>query len=113
LHALGVAPEALAHTPWPPALCDRLRTRHRELRGALISSCDVLHAPSHRLALRGLLVWAAVMHRHSLRAELALPHSWRRSRWHGIGDSLGAWRAARRALRAPSINLQAKSTEPP
>jgi phytoene/squalene synthetase len=113
LSALGVLPTALAQPPWPPALCDRLRTRHRDLRRALASSCAVLHAPGHRAALRGLLVWAAVMQQHSRRAEGALPCSWQRSRWNGIGDSLGAWRAARRALNGPATEIQTHSAEHP
>jgi phytoene/squalene synthetase len=113
LSALGVAPEALARTPWPPALCERLRARHQDLRRELTSSCAMLHAPGHRAALRGLLVWAAIMQQHSRRAERALPRSWQRSRWNGIGDSLGAWRAARRALNAPSNKTQAHCAEHP
>jgi phytoene synthase len=102
LHALGVAPEVLAQTPWPAALCERLRARHQELRGTLGASCALLQAPNDRAALRGLLVWAAVMQLHSRRAERALPLSWQHNRWNGIGDSLGAWRAGRRALTAPA-----------
>ncbi len=37
------------------------------------SSCAALQAPGQRAALRGLLVWAAVMQQHSRRAERALP----------------------------------------
>jgi phytoene/squalene synthetase len=111
LSAVGVAPEALARTAWPAALCDRLRARHRDLRAALTSSCAVLHAPGQRAALRGLLVWAAVMQQHSRRAERALPRSWERSRWNGIGDSVGAWRAARRALNFLPHKTQAHSAE--
>jgi phytoene/squalene synthetase len=113
LSALNVAPEALAQTPWPPPLCARLRTRHQELRAALRAGCATLHAPTHRVALRGLLVWAAVMQLHSRRAERALPHAWERSRWNGIGDSLGAWRAARGAPNAPANQSQAQSAEHP
>jgi phytoene synthase len=98
LTALGVMPTALSHTPWPAALCERLRARHRELRAALHQSCARLQLPAQRAALRGLLVWAALMLQHSRRAEQALPRSWRRSRWDGIGDALRAWRAARSAL---------------
>ncbi|HEY6454790.1 MAG TPA: hypothetical protein VIY90_05840, partial [Steroidobacteraceae bacterium] len=104
-------PEALARPPWPAALCERLRARHQELRRALTGSCDALQAPGQRAALRGLLVWAAVMQQHSRRAERALPRSWERSRWNGIGDSLGAWRAARRALNVPTHKTQAHSAE--
>ncbi len=98
LTTLGVVPTALGHTPWPAALCERLRARHRELRATLQQSCAMLKLPGQRAALRGLLVWAALLLQHSRRAERALPRSWRRSRWDGIGDALRAWRAARRAL---------------
>jgi phytoene synthase len=100
LSALGVSPTALAQPPWPAALCAQLRTRHQLLRATLDARCAELQVPGHRAVLRGLLVWAAVMQQHSRRAERALPRSWQRSRWNGVGDSLGAWRAARRALRA-------------
>ena len=98
LTALGVMPTTLGHTPWPAALCERLRARHQELRLALQTSCALLQAPMQRAALRGLLVWAALMQQHSRRAEAALPRTWRRSRWDGVADALRAWRAARRAL---------------
>lgn len=98
LSALGVEPDVLARTPWPAPLCDRLRERHRQLRAALAASCALLRSTAERAPLRGLLVWAQLMHRHSRHAERALPHSWQRSRWNGLGDALGAWRTARRAL---------------
>ena len=98
LAALGVPPDHLARTPWPNALCERLGARHQELRGALQTSCALLQSPAQRTALRGLLVWAALMQQHSRRAETALPGSWQRSRREGIGDALRAWRAAREAL---------------
>jgi phytoene synthase len=98
LTALNVAPDTLASTPWPSALCERLRARHQQLRAALQTSCELLQLPGQRAALRGLLVWAALMHQHSRRAEHALPQSWQRSRWDGISDALRAWRAARRAM---------------
>ena len=98
LTALGVMPDALGHSPWPAALCERLRVRHQELRLALQTSCALLQTPAQRLALRGLLVWAALLLQHSRRAEAALPRSWQRSRWDGISDALRAWRAARRAM---------------
>ena len=98
LTALGVAPDALAQSPWPAALSQRLRERHRQLRGALTASCAQLRAGDQRVELRGLLVWAALMQQHSRRAEHALPRDWRRGRWDGVGDALRAWRAARRAM---------------
>jgi 15-cis-phytoene synthase len=98
LTALGVAPEALARTPWPEALSGRLRERHRQLRSAVTASCALLESPAQRGALRGLLVWAALLLQHSRRAERALPRSWRRSRWDGLSDALRAWRTARSAV---------------
>jgi 15-cis-phytoene synthase len=97
LATLDVTPDALAQTPWPKALSERLRERHRQLRGQLAAGCAQPSAPAQRAALRGLLVWAALMQQHSRRAEAALPQTWRRSRWDGISDALRAWRAARRA----------------
>jgi 15-cis-phytoene synthase len=61
LTALGVPPTALAQPPWPAALCARLRERHRQLRLAVTESCALLRSPAERAALRGLLVWAALM----------------------------------------------------
>ena len=96
LTALNVAPEALAQPPWPEALSRRLGERHRQLRAAVNASCALLQSPAQRAALRGLLVWAALLLQHSRRAEQALPSTWQRSRWDGLGDALRAWRAARR-----------------
>ena len=96
----AVPPEALASTPWPAGLCEHLRLRHRALRAALDASGELLTAPAHRTALRGLLVWIALAQRHSQRAESALPHAWQRSRRDGIGDAVLAWRAARRAMKS-------------
>ena len=112
LAALGVEPEALAHPPWPDALCARLRERHGELQAALARGCEVLRAPAHRVALRGLLVWAALLRRHSRRAQAALPAVWQRSRWDGIGDALRAWRAARRAMHPGTPTQTFKPAEP-
>jgi phytoene synthase len=98
LTALGVSPEALAQTPWPAALSERLRERHRQLRGAVTASCAVLDTPALRAAQRGLLVWATLLQQHSVRAERALPGTWRRSRWDGLGDALRAWRMARQSI---------------
>jgi phytoene/squalene synthetase len=102
LTALGVAPAALAQTPWPAALCARLRERHRELRLALTAGCALLQPAMHRSGLRGLLVWAQLLQRHSRRAAAALPQSWRRTRWDGVRDALQAWRAARYAIKESS-----------
>jgi len=112
LAALGVAPDALARPPWPPALCERLRERHHELRGALAAGCALLRSPPQRAALRGVLVWAALMQHHSQRAAAALPTLWRRSRWDGVGDAFRAWRVARRAMNPKSSNPNLNTAEP-
>jgi 15-cis-phytoene synthase len=98
LTALGVSPEALAQTPWPAPLSERLRERHRQLRAAVMASCALLDSPAQRAAQRGLLVWATLLQQHSRRAERALPGAWQRSRWDGVGDALRAWRMARRSI---------------
>lgn len=99
LATLGVAPETLAETPWPDALSARLRERHRQLRASLLTSCALLRTPAQRTPLRGLLVWAQLIQRHSRRAERALPGTWQRNRWNGIGDALSAWHTARGAVQ--------------
>ena len=109
--ALGVAPDALAQPPWPAALCAHLRERHRKLRLALSESCALVQQPTHRAGLRGLLVWAELMQRHSRRAEVSLPQSWRRTRWDGVRDALRAWRAARRAMQRGSAHPSLTSSE--
>jgi phytoene synthase len=113
LATLGVEPEALARPPWPAALCERLRQRHRELRDALAAGCTLLRAPAQRATLRGLLVWAALAHRHSQRTEAALPAAWRRTRRDGLGDAYRAWRAARRAMSPGIPNPTLNKPEPP
>ena len=111
LAALEVAPDDLAQTPWPRALSERLRERHRQLRGQLAASCAQPSLPAQRAALRGLLVWANLVQQHSRRAEAALPGTWRRSRWDGISDALRAWRTARGALRRRASSQYLKSAE--
>lgn len=105
LAAISVEPAAVAQPPWPAALCEQLRQRHRELRHALAAACALLHSPAQRATLRGLLVWAAQLHQHSRRAEAALPLPWPRSRWDGLSDALRAWRVARRAMHPAMPNL--------
>jgi 15-cis-phytoene synthase len=112
LAAIGVEPAALAQPPWPAALCERLRQRHREVRDALASGCALLRSPAQRAALRGLLVWAALLHQHSRRAEAALPTVWRRGRWDGLSDAWRAWRTARRAMRLGNTEPDLKKPEP-
>ncbi len=98
LEQAGVEPSALARPPWPPGLCALLRSRQRLLREALAAGVAAL-PPEAQPPQRGLLVWAAVAHRHSLHAERALPHPWRASGANRLADAWLAWRAARRADR--------------
>jgi 15-cis-phytoene synthase len=107
LAAMDVTPDALAQTPWPKVLSERVRERHRQLRGQLAASCAQPPLPE----LRGLVVWAKLMQQHSRRAEKALPRTWRRSRWDGISDALRAWRTARRAMRGSAASHHLKSAE--
>jgi 15-cis-phytoene synthase len=113
LAALGVAPEALAQPPWPPALCARLRERHHELQIALTAGCAMLRSPAHRAALRGVLVWAALIQQHSRRAQAALPAVGRRTRWDGLSDAFRAWRAARQAMNPTMPHATLNTPEPP
>jgi 15-cis-phytoene synthase len=98
LEQAGVEPSALGRPPWPAALCALLGSRHRQLREALAASVATL-SPAAQPPLRGLIVWAAVAHRQSLRAERALPHAWQASGANRLADAYLAWRTARRADR--------------
>ncbi len=98
LEQAHVEPSTLAHPPWPAPLCALLRSRQRASRAALAASVAEL-PPALQPSLRGLLVWAAVAHRESLRAERALPHSWQADRASRLADAWIGWRAARHAER--------------
>jgi phytoene/squalene synthetase len=96
LESAKVDPSVLAKPPWPAALADLLRTRHRSLRNEItraLGNVDRMQQP----ALRGLLVWAALTWRSSQRAERALPDQLRPGRFDAITDAWFAWRIARRA----------------
>ncbi len=93
-----VEPSALAHPPWPEPLCALLRSRQRASRAALAASVAELPA-ALQPSLRGLLVWAALAYRESLRAERALPHPWQADRASRLAYAWIAWRAARHADR--------------
>jgi len=96
LQQAAVAPEALATPPWPPGLVDLLRARHQALRQQLAATLDGLSAGAQR-GSRGLLVWAALAWRASLRAERALPHPPATSIASTAAANWRAWRAARAA----------------
>jgi 15-cis-phytoene synthase len=95
LAAAQLAPESLAHPPWPPALADLLRRRHGELRAALGAALEALQ-PAVRPALRGLIVWATLACTASARAEARLPRESGPREHHAPLDGWRAWRAARR-----------------
>jgi len=88
-------PESLAQPPWPRALEELLRHRHRELRASLGASLDAL-PPAARRALRGLIVWANLACAASARAEKRLPQESRARDHHTPLDGWRAWRVARR-----------------
>jgi len=100
LKRAGVRPESLAQPPWPRALADLLRARHRELRSALGAALEAV-APPLRKPLRGLIVWSALACTASVRAEKRLPQARGPRAQHAPLDGWRAWRAARRVDRSP------------
>lgn len=96
LQRAAVAPEAIATPPWPPAIANILRGRHRELRRRLAAEVASL-APKVQQSSRGLLVWAALAWQASLRAERALPHAPAPSIASAAAANWRAWRTARAA----------------
>ena len=91
-----VPAESLARPPWPEALAELLRERHRQLRAALAAAVAVL-TPAEQSTLGGLVVWALLAGRHSRRAERALPGTLAPGEYHAPLDGWRAWRAARGA----------------
>ncbi len=98
LEQAQIEPSVLAHPPWPEPLCALLRSRQRASRAALAASVAELPA-ALQPSLRGLLVWAALAYRESLRAERALPHLWQADGASRLADAWIGWRAARHADR--------------
>ncbi|HEX8758078.1 MAG TPA: squalene/phytoene synthase family protein [Steroidobacteraceae bacterium] len=96
LERAAVAPQALASPPWPRELAELIRRRHRALRSQLEAAVTGL-SPQTQQSTRGLLVWAALAWRESLRAERALPRSRTASIASAAAASWRAWRAARAA----------------
>lgn len=95
LERAQVSPESLGQPPWPEGLAALLRERHRELRGGLAAGVASL-APTARAPLRGVIVWAAIVCGHSVRAERRLPEASRAQNGQTPLDGWRAWRAARR-----------------
>ena len=96
LDRAGVEPNALAKLPWPAPLATLLKERHQALRATLATRVAAL-APQDQMAARGLLVWAALAWRLSMRAQRALPNVILPRRYDSLADGWQAWRAARRA----------------
>jgi phytoene synthase len=95
LEGIGVDPGALAKPPWPTPLADLLRGRHEGLRTSIASRVATIDS-GRRVAARGVLVWAALACKISMRCQRQLPHSLRERRVDGIADAWSAWRVARR-----------------
>jgi phytoene synthase len=95
LERVHLSPGSLAQPPWPPALAELLRHRHRALRASLGAALDAL-PPVARPALRGLIVWATLACAASERAEKRLPQASTARDHHTPLDGWRAWRVARR-----------------
>jgi 15-cis-phytoene synthase len=96
LDRTGIEPNALSKLPWPAPLATLLKERHEALR-ATLATCVAALAPEDQMAARGLLVWAALTWRLSMRAQRALPSVILPRRYDALVDGWQAWRAARRA----------------
>lgn len=98
LQLAGVEPGNLAHPPWAPALGKLLSERHVTLRSALARAIGQI-AAAEQPTLRGLLVWARLVARESVRAQQALPGIPRPRRLEVLANTWRAWYTARRATR--------------
>ena len=98
LGRLQVPPESLAQPPWPAPLAALVGARHEQSRAAVAAAVDAL-GPEARAALRGLVVWAAVVCSASERAQARLPRASGPRGHHAPLDGWRAWRAARAAQR--------------
>jgi len=96
LESANVNINALSKPPWPDAVAQLLRARHKSLRNDIARILDNVDR-EEQPALRGLLVWAALTWRSSHRAECALPNRLQPGRFDAISDAWFAWRIARRA----------------
>lgn len=96
LLAVGAAPEALAAARLAAPLAALLRERHESARGTLAAGVAALGA-HEQAALRGPLVWAALLSAASRRRVALLPRSDPSGEDRSALDALRAWRAARRA----------------
>jgi phytoene synthase len=96
LERAGVDPKDVSRPPWPAALAALLRERHVALRSVIANGVAAVGSEAQTSA-RGLMVWAALAWRISLRAEAALPGMIATRRYQAFVDGWQAWRAARRA----------------
>jgi phytoene/squalene synthetase len=96
LERVGVDVKSLANPPWPAPLVVLVRDRHEALR-ATIGECLGALGREQQAEFRGLLVWAALAWKQSVRAQRALPTIISPRRYHALADGWLAWRAARRA----------------
>jgi len=96
LESVKADPGVLAKPPWPPAVVELLRARHKSLRGEIAHALGEVDR-AQQPGLRGLLVWAALAGRSSQRTERALPDRLRIGRFDAVADAWFAWRIARRA----------------
>lgn len=96
LERAGVDVKSLATPPWPAPLVALLRERHEALR-ATVGECVGALGREQQAEFRGLLVWAALARKQSVRAQRALPNTISPRRYHAFADGWLAWSAARRA----------------
>jgi phytoene/squalene synthetase len=96
LERASVDVHSIAKPPWPAALGTLLSQRHEGLRATIRDSVTAL-GREEQPRVRGLLVWAALAWRQSVRAQRALPNVIQPGRYHALADGWQAWRAARRA----------------
>lgn len=98
LERANAEPDALAKHPWPDEVTALVRSRHDSARAQLARAIRAVEG-GQRAALRGILVWAALVEKSLDRTQRALPDRRRPHRLDGMADSWLAWRTARNASR--------------
>jgi 15-cis-phytoene synthase len=96
LRSVEAEPSTLAKPPWPAAVTNLLRARHKALRDEIARTLGNVDREQQPM-LRGLLVWAALVSRSSRRVERALPERFDPGRFGAISDAFFSWRIARSA----------------
>jgi phytoene/squalene synthetase len=97
LERAGADFTVVSKPPWPAELAGLLNGRHEALRGTVAGSVAAF-GRDEQAEFRGLMVWAALAWRQSLRAQRALPNTVLPRRYDALADGWQAWRAARRAV---------------